>query len=179
MTNLEYIRSVIRTVPNWPKEGIMFRDITTLLKDAQWFSWMMQALFERYKDMHLAYIVWIEARWFIMWAALAQMLGIWFVPIRKKWKLPAQTVSEEYALEYGTDIVEIHQDAIKPWDKVLMIDDLLATGGTMMAACKLVKKLGWDIIECSFIIDLPDLGWKKKLEEAGYKIFTLVEFEGE
>ena len=179
MTNQELIKSVIRTVPNRPKPGIMFRDITTLLKGAQGFSLMMKLLFERYKDMQLNYIVGIESRGFIMGAALAQMLGIGFIPIRKKWKLPADTIKEEYALEYGTDIIEIHRDALKKWDKVLLIDDLLATGGTMLAACNLVKKLEWDIVECGFVVDLPDLGGKKKLEDAGYKTFTLVEFEGE
>lgn len=175
----ELIKSVIRTVPNWPKEGIMFRDITTLLKDAQWFSSMMHLLYEKYKDTQLDYIVGIESRWFIMGAALAQMLGIGFIPIRKKWKLPAEVISEEYDLEYGTDKIEIHKDALKPDDKVLLIDDLLATGGTMLAACRLVEKLKGTIIECSFVVDLPDLWGKKKLEDIGYKVFTLVEFEGE
>lgn len=175
----EHIKSVIRTVPNWPKEWIMFRDITTLLKDAEWFSAMMELLFQRYEDTNIDYIVWIESRWFIMGAALAQMLGIGFIPIRKKGKLPAEVIAQEYDLEYGKDKIEIHKDAIKPGDKILLIDDLLATGGTMLAACKLIKKLRGEILECSFVVDLPDLGGKKKLEEAGYKVFTLVEFEGE
>ena len=178
MTDQEktYIKSVIRTVPNRPKEGIMFRDITTLLKDAQWFSLMMQLLFQRYQDTKLDYVVWIESRWFIMWAALAQMLGIGFIPIRKKWKLPAEVIAEEYDLEYGKDRIEIHKDALKQNDKVLLIDDLLATGGTMLAACRLVEKLWWKIMECGFVVDLPELWGKKKLEDAGYKTFTLVEF---
>ena len=175
----DYIKSVIRTVPHWPKDGIMFRDITTLLKDAQGFAFMMQLLGERYKEAKIDYIVGIESRGFIMWGALAQMLGIGFIPIRKKWKLPAEVISEEYDLEYGKDKIEIHADALKAWEKVLLIDDLLATGGTMLAACKLVKKLGADIIECAFVVDLPDLGGKKKLETEWYPVFTLVEFEGE
>lgn len=175
----DYIKSVIRTVPNYPKAGIMFRDITTLLKDAQWFSMMMELLFQRYQTMDIDYIVGIESRGFIMGASLAQMLGIGFIPIRKKGKLPAEVISEEYELEYGTDKIEIHKDALSAWDKVLLVDDLLATGGTMLAACKLVKKLGAEIVECSFVVDLPDLGGKKKLEAEGYSTFTLVEFEGE
>lgn len=175
----EYLKSTIRTVPNWPKDGIMFRDITTLLKDAWWFKYMMELLFVRYKSMKLDYIVGIESRWFIMWSALAQMLGIWFIPIRKKWKLPAEVIAEEYDLEYGKDKIEIHRDALKPGDKVLLVDDLLATGWTMLAACNLVKKLEWEIVECCFVVDLPDLWWKKKLETAWYAVFTLVEFEGE
>ena len=175
----DYIKSVIRTVPNYPKAGIMFRDITTLLKDAQWFAMMMQLLCQRYQTMDLDYIVGIESRGFIMGAALAQMLGIGFIPIRKKGKLPAEVISEEYELEYGTDKIEIHKDALSAWDKVLLVDDLLATGGTMLAACKLVKKLGAEIVECAFVVDLPDLGGKKKLEAEGYPTFTLVEFEGD
>jgi len=179
MNDKEYIKSVIRTVPNWPKPGIMFRDITTLLKDARWFSAMMQLLFQRYEDTKIDYIVGIESRGFIMGAALAQMLGIGFVPIRKKGKLPAEVIAEEYDLEYGKDKIEIHKDALKPWDNVLLVDDLLATGGTMLAACRLIEKLWWKIIECCFVVDLPDLWGKKKLEAAEYKAFTLVEFEGE
>lgn len=175
----EYLKSTIRTVPNWPKEGIMFRDITTLLKDAWWLKYMMELLFDRYKDMKLDYIAGIESRWFIMWASLAQMLGIWFIPIRKKWKLPADIISQEYDLEYGTDRIEIHKDALNAWDKILLVDDLLATWWTMLAACKLIKKLWGEIVECGFVVDLPDLWWKKKLEDAWYKVFTMVEFEWE
>jgi len=180
MINLkEKIKSKIRTVPNWPKEGIMFRDITTLLKDAQWFNYMMDSLYQRYKEQKIDYIVWIESRGFIIWATLAQMLGLGFVPIRKKWKLPADVIQEEYDLEYGKDKIEIHRDALKSGDRIILIDDLLATWWTMLAACRLIKKLGWDIIECWFVVDLPDLWWRKKIESQWYNVFTLVEFEWE
>ena len=173
------IKSKIRTIPNWPKKGIMFRDITTLLKDSQGFNHLMNLLAERYQNKDIDLIAGIESRGFITGAALAHRLGIGFVPIRKKGKLPAETVSEEYDLEYGKDKIEIHKDAILFGSKVLLIDDLIATGGTSLAAANLIKKLGGEIVECSFIIDLPDLGGKKKLENAGYKVFNLIEFEGE
>ncbi len=173
------IKSKIRTVPNWPKEGIMFRDITTLLKDAEGFKQTLDLLYEHHKDTGIDFIVGIESRGFIIGSALAYRLGIGFVPIRKKGKLPAETESEEYELEYGTDKIEIHKDAIPVGAKVLLVDDLIATGGTALAACNLLKKLGADVLECSVIINLPELGGKKKLEDAGYKVFNLIEFEGE
>jgi adenine phosphoribosyltransferase len=173
------VKSKIRTVPHWPKQGIMFRDITTLLKDKEGYNHMIDLLAERYKDMKIDVVAGIESRGFITGSVLAHRLGIGFVPIRKPGKLPAETVSEEYELEYGKDKIEIHKDAISEGSKVLIVDDLLATGGTMMAACNLVKKLGGNIVECSVIIDLPDIGGKKKLLDAGYKVFNLVEFEGE
>jgi adenine phosphoribosyltransferase len=173
------LKEKIRTVPNWPKQGIMFRDITTLLKDAEGFGRMVDILFERYKNAKIDAIVGIESRGFIVGSALAHKLGIGFVPIRKKGKLPAETISEEYALEYGTDKIEIHKDAISRGQKVLLVDDLIATGGTALAACNLIKKLDGEIAECCFIIDLPELKGKQKLESAGYRTFALVEFEGE
>lgn len=175
----QIIKSRIRTVPNWPKKGVMFRDITTLLKDPHGFNHMINLLTERYQNMDIDVIAGIESRGFIIGSALAHRLGIGFVPIRKKGKLPAETVSEEYDLEYGKDKIEIHKDAILPGSKVLLIDDLIATGGTSLAAANLIKKLDGKVVECSFIIDLPDLGGKKKLEDAGYKVFNLIEFEGE
>lgn len=175
----QIIKDKIRTVPHWPKEGVMFRDITTLLKDSEGFNAMIDILTERYKDTKIDIVAGIESRGFITGAVLAHKLGVGFVPIRKPGKLPAETVSEEYLLEYGKDKIEIHTDAISEGDKVLLMDDLIATGGTALAACNLIKKLGGDIIECSFIVDLPDLGGKKKLEDAGQKVFNLVEFEGE
>ena len=175
----ERIKSKIRTVPNWPKQGIMFRDITTLLKDAPEFNHTIELLLERYKDKHIDVIAGIESRGFIIGSILAHRLDKGFVPIRKKGKLPAETESEEYELEYGKDMIEIHKDAIAEGNKVLIVDDLIATGGTAIASCKLIKKLGGEIVECCFIIDLPDLGGKKKLERAGYPVFALVEFEGE
>ncbi|MEK6887242.1 MAG: adenine phosphoribosyltransferase [Nanoarchaeota archaeon] len=171
------IKSKIRTVPHWPKQGIMFRDITTLLKDKEGYNRMIELLTKRYEKMKIDLVAGIESRGFITGSVLAHKLGVGFVPIRKPGKLPAETVSEEYSLEYGKDKIEIHKDAISKGDKVLLVDDLIATGGTAIAACNLIKKLGGEIVECSFIIDLPDLGGKKKLEKAGYKVFNIVEFE--
>ncbi len=173
------IKSSIRTIPDHPKKGIMFRDITTLLKDPEAFKESLNILEERYKGQKIDIIAGIEARGFIFGAALADRLNLGFVPIRKKGKLPAETISEEYELEYGTDIIEVHKDAIKEGDKVLLIDDLIATGGTGIATINLIKKLGGDVIEACFIIGLPDLGGMKKIEESGTKIFTMVDFEGE
>lgn len=173
------IKDKIRTVPHWPKPGIMFRDITTLLQDAHGFKDTIDLLVERYQDTPIDLIAGIESRGFIIGAALAHRLGVGFVPIRKKGKLPAKVVSQEYALEYGTDKIEIHEDSIEPNEKIILIDDLIATGGTAMAAASLIKKLQGNVIECCFVIDLPDLGGKKRLEDAGYKTFALVEFEGE
>lgn len=173
------IKPKIRTVPHWPKKGVMFRDITTLLKDSHGFNYLIDKLVERYKDIKIDVVAGIEARGFITGSVLAHRLGVGFVPIRKPGKLPAETVSEEYELEYGKDGVEIHKDSISPGSKVLLVDDLVATGGTMLASANLVKKLGGEVVECSFIVDLPDLGGKKKIEDAGYKVFHLVEFEGE
>jgi len=175
----EIIKSKIRTVPNWPKQGIMFRDITTLLKDAKGFNHLINLLSERYHGKKIDVIAGIESRGFITGSALAHRLGIGFVPIRKKGKLPAEVVSEEYDLEYGKDKIEIHKDAIKKGDKVLLVDDLCATGGTSFAACNLIKKLGGEVVECSFVVDLPELGGKAKLEKAGYKVYNVVDFEGE
>ncbi|MBW2992397.1 adenine phosphoribosyltransferase [Candidatus Woesearchaeota archaeon] len=173
------VKSKIRTIPHWPKKGVMFRDITTLLKDSEGFSHMVDLFVERYKNMKIDVVAGIESRGFITGAVLAHRLGLGFVPIRKPGKLPAETVSEEYELEYGKDKIEMHTDAIKKGDKVLLVDDLIATGGTALAACNLISKIGAEVVECSFIIDLPDIGGKKKLTEAGFKVFNLVEFEGE
>jgi adenine phosphoribosyltransferase len=175
----ERIKSKIRTIPNWPKPGIMFRDITTLLQDAPTFSHTIELLLEKYKDKNIDIVAGIESRGFIIGSVLAHRLDAGFVPIRKKGKLPAETESEEYELEYGNAIIEIHKDAIVKGQKVLIVDDLIATGGTAMAACRLIKKVGGELIGLCVIIDLPDLGGKKKLERAGYPVFSLVEFEGE
>ena len=156
----------------------MFRDITTLLKDKEGFNLLIDVLVEHYKEKEIDVIVGIESRGFITGAILANRLEKGFVPIRKLGKLPAETVQEEYELEYGTDKIEVHKDAISKGIKVLLVDDLIATGGTALAACRLITKLGGEVVECSFIVDLPDLGGKKKLEEAGYKAVALVEFEG-
>ena len=171
------IKSKIRTVPHWPKQGIMFRDITTLLKDAHGFNHMIELLAERYKGKKIDVVAGIESRGFITGSVLAHRLGVGFVPIRKPGKLPHKTISAEFEKEYGKDKMEIHEDAIKKGDKVLIVDDLIATGGTCSAAIKLVEKLGGKVEECAFIIDLPDLKGKEKIK--GYKIFTMVEFEGD
>jgi len=171
------IKAKIRTVPHWPKKGIMFRDITTLIKDPAGLKETIDLLYERYKDKKIDKVVGIESRGFIFGAPLAYLLGCGFVPVRKPGKLPAECVCEEYTLEYGTDKIEIHKDAVSKGDKILIIDDLLATGGTMAAARNLVKKLGGDIVECAFIVDLVDLKGKDKL--VGENIYSVVEFEGE
>jgi adenine phosphoribosyltransferase len=173
------VKSKIRTIPHWPKKGIMFRDITTLLRDARGFKHTVDLLYQRYKDTDIDVVVGIESRGFIIGGVLANKLGVGFIPIRKPGKLPAKTVSQEYELEYGKDKIEIHTDVIEKGDKVLLVDDLIATGGTALAACKLIEKLGGNIVESSFIVDLPDVGGKKKLLDAGYKVFNLVEFEGD
>jgi adenine phosphoribosyltransferase len=173
------IKSRIRTVPHWPKKGIMFRDITTLLKDPVGLKICLDDFLKRYEDKDIDVIVGIDSRGFILGGALAYLLGKGFVPVRKKGKLPAETEREEYALEYGTDVVEIHKDAITKGQKVVIIDDLIATGGTAMAAANLVKKLHGEIVELSFIVDLPDLGGRKKLEQAGYSVYAQTFFEGE
>ena len=171
------IKEKIRTVPHWPVDGVMFRDITTLLQDGGAFKHVCDELYDRYKNMKVDLIVGIESRGFIFGAVLAYKLGIGFVPIRKPGKLPYKTISEEFEKEYGKDKMEIHDDAIKKGDKVIVIDDLIATGGTISAATSLVEKLGGEVVECAFVIDLPDLNGKEKLK--GYKIFTMMEFEGE
>lgn len=173
------IKSRIRTVPHWPKKGVMFRDITTLLKDPVGLKLCIDDFLNRYKNQEIEVIVGIDSRGFILGGALAYLLNKGFVPVRKKGKLPAETEKEEYALEYGTDTVEIHKDAIEKGQKVLIIDDLIATGGTAMAAARLVKKLHGKVIELAFIVDLPELGGRKKLEAAGYSVYSQTEFEGE
>jgi adenine phosphoribosyltransferase len=171
------LKETIRTVPNWPIEGVMFRDITTLTQNSQALREACDIFYERYKDMNIGKIVGIDARGFIFGAVLAYKLGIGFVPVRKKGKLPYNTISATYSLEYGEDTVEMHVDAIKKGEKVVIVDDLIATGGTMYAATQLVEQLEGDIIECAIIIDLPDLKGKEKIKD--YKVFTLMEFEGE
>ena len=171
------IKEKIRTVPHWPIEGVMFRDITTLLQDGEAFKHVCNELYNRYKDMKIDVVVGIESRGFIFGAVLAYKLDVGFVPIRKPGKLPHKTISAEFEKEYGKDKVEIHEDAIKKGDKVLLVDDLLATAGTSMASIKLIEKLGGEIVETAFIIDLPDLKGRDKLGD--YKVFSLVSFEGE
>ena len=173
------IKSRIRTVPHYPKQGVMFRDITTLLKDPVGFRITINEFVNRYTGVRIDKVAGIEARGFIIGAALAFQLGVGFVPIRKKGKLPAETVGHDYELEYGTDRIEMHLDAITKGDRVLLADDLIATGGTAEAACKLIENMGGKVIECCFVIDLPDLNGRKRLEKQGHKVFALCEFEGD
>ena len=175
------IKSRIRTIQDHPKKGIMFRDITTLIKDPVGFRLVIDNLTQRYiaDGVDCDIVVGIESRGFIIGGALAYTLGKGFVPIRKAGKLPAETVSHEYELEYGTDKIEMHTDAIIKGMKVLLVDDLLATGGTALAAAALIEKLGGLVMEMAFIVDLPDVGGSKKLIEKGYKFFALTEFEGD
>jgi adenine phosphoribosyltransferase len=173
------VKSRIRTVPHYPKQGIMFRDITTLLKDPIGLRVTVDELVRRYKDEKIDKIAGIESRGFILGAPLAYALSKGFVPIRKKGKLPAETIGHDYELEYGTDRIEIHTDAIAKGEKVLLVDDLIATGGTAEAACKLIEKMGGEIVECCFVIDLPDIGGRARLEKHGHKVFALCEFEGD
>ena len=173
------IKSKIRTIPNWPKEGIMFRDITSLLKDKDGLRDTIDMLVDRYKDRGIDIICGIEARGFILGSVMAYNMGLGFIPIRKKGKLPGETISEDYELEYGTDTIEIHADAIEKGQKVLVVDDLLATGGTMLGAVKLVEKCGGVVEEACFIVDLPEVGGGKKLTEKGIPWHALVDFEGE
>lgn len=173
------IKSKIRTVSHYPKPGVMFRDITTLLKDPVGMWLMVDELVRRYKDAKIDKIVGIESRGFILGAPLAYALGKGFVPIRKKGKLPAETIGHDYEFEYGTDRIEIHTDAISRGEKILLVDDLIATGGTAEAACNLICKMGGEIVECCFIIDLPDIGGRARLEKHGQRVFALCEFEGD
>ena len=167
----------IRTVPDFPKIGVMFRDITTLLKDPLAFRTALEVFGDRYKNKGIQKVVCVESRGFIFGSALALELGAGFVPIRKKGKLPAETLREEYALEYGTDVIEIHRDAVQEGEKILLHDDLLATGGTICAATKLVEKLGGSIVGLSFLIELSFLKGREKLQ--GYDVFSIIQYDAE
>jgi adenine phosphoribosyltransferase len=157
----------------------MFRDITTLLKDSEGLQLAISSLVKHFKNTKIDKVAGIEARGFILGAAVAYELGLGFIPIRKKGKLPGATVGQDYALEYGTDRIEIHTDAISEGDSILLIDDLIATGGTANAACSLIVNMGGMITGCGFVIDLPDLGGRKLLEDNGFRVFSLCEFEGD
>ncbi len=173
------ITSYIRTIPDYPKKGVLFRDITTLLLNPDGLRESIDELVARYSSVKIDKIAVIEARGFLVGAPLAYLLGCGLVPIRKKGKLPWKTIGQDYELEYGADRIEMHDDAILPGEKILLVDDLLATGGTALAALKLIEKSGGKIHETAFLVDLPDLGGSKKLKESGYSVFTLCEFEGE
>lgn len=173
------IKSLIRTVPHYPKQGVQFRDITTLLKDPLGLKVTVDELYKRYADLKIDKVVGVESRGFLIGTPLAYKLGVGFVPIRKQGKLPAETVGHDYELEYGSDRVEIHTDAVEKGERILLVDDLIATGGTAIASAALIEKLGGEVVECAFIIDLISLGGRKRLETKGYKMFALCEFEGD
>lgn len=171
------LKETIRSIPDWPIKGVIFRDLTTLMQKPQAFKESCDILYERYQDMDIDKIVGIDARGFVFGAVLAYKLGIGFVPVRKKGKLPCKTIQETYSLEYGEDTLEIHEDAVKKGEKVIIVDDLIATGGTVGATVKLVRKLGADIVECAFIVELPDLKGRDQIQDC--KVFAITEFEGE
>jgi len=173
------IKSRIRTIPDYPQKGVMFRDITTLLQDAQGFRKAVDELVQAHAGVRIDKVAGIEARGFILGGAVAHQLSTGFVPIRKKGKLPWKTMGQEYELEYGTDEVEMHIDAVTEGEHILLVDDLVATGGTAEAAIKLMRRAGAEVVGCSFVVDLPDLGGRKKIEAMGVKVLTLCEFEGD
>lgn len=171
------LKESVRSINDWPIEGVIFRDLTTLMKDPEAFIQSCDIFYERYRDKQIDKIVGIDARGFVFGAVLAYKLGIGFVPVRKKGKLPPETIEELYSLEYGSGTLEIHKDAINEGEKIVIVDDLIATGGTVGATVKLVKKLGGDILECAFLIELPDLNGREQIVDCA--IFALMEFDGE
>lgn len=175
---MQYLKDAIRTIPDYPKPGIMFRDITTLLGDARAFRQAVDALVQPWAGTKIDKVAGMEARGFILGGAVAHQLSAGFVPIRKKGKLPHTTVRIAYSLEYGLDEMEMHQDAVKPGERVILIDDLIATGGTAEGACKLLKQIGADVIAACFVIDLPDLGGAQKIRDMGVPVRSLIEFSG-
>lgn len=172
------LKSRIRTIPDYPKPGIMFRDITTLLQDPVGFRKTVDELVQLHLVHEVESVAGIEARGFILGGAVAHQLGVGFIPVRKKGKLPHKTLEESYDLEYGTDTVEIHADAVKPGEKVLLIDDLIATGGTAEASVKLIRRAGAEVICSSFVVELPELGGRKRLEDMGCEVLALCDFDG-
>jgi adenine phosphoribosyltransferase len=171
------LKETIRSISDWPIKGVIFRDLTTLMQDPAAFRESCDILYNRYKDMGIDKIVGIDARGFVFGAVLAYKMGIGFVPVRKIGKLPCKTIQETYSLEYGSDTLEIHEDALEKGEKIIIVDDLIATGGTVGATVKLVGKLGADLIECAFIVELPDLKGREKIP--GCKVFAITQFEGE
>jgi adenine phosphoribosyltransferase len=173
----DYLKSKVRSIPDWPIKGVIFRDITTLLQDPRAHREICSIFYNRYANENVDKIVGIDARGFLFGSVLAYKLERGFIPIRKNGKLPYKTISESYTLEYGEETIEIHEDAIEKGDRVVIIDDLIATGGTITAAANLVEKLGGEILECSFVVELPDLKGREKLGDR--KVFSIIEFEGE
>ena len=172
------LKNLVRTIPDYPKPGILFRDITTLLGHAQGFREAIKGLAAPFQSEKIAAVAGIEARGFILGGAVAAHLGTGFVPIRKKGKLPGKTIGQDYTLEYGVDVIEMHEDAIKPGERILLIDDLIATGGTAEAAAKLIRKSGGEIVGAAFVIDLPDLGGAARLKALNIRCHMLLAFEG-
>ena len=179
MTTPSIIKDSITTIADYPKAGIMFRDVTTLMADPAAFQATINAFIAAYKDQGFTKIIGTESRGFIFGAPLSYALGIPFIPVRKPGKLPRAVISQDYQLEYGEDVLELHTDAIVPGDKVLLVDDLLATGGTIEATAKLVNKLGGNATDAAFVVSLPELGGEQRIEKMGINILKLVEFEGE
>ncbi|ETX14448.1 adenine phosphoribosyltransferase [Roseivivax halodurans JCM 10272] len=173
------VRDYIRTIPDFPHEGIMFRDVTTLFADARGFRMAVDQLVQPFSGVRFDKVVGLEARGFILGGAVAHQLSAGFVPVRKKGKLPGAVISESYTLEYGTAEVELHDDAISAGERILLVDDLLATGGTAEAGIKLIERLGGEVIGCAFVIDLPDLGGRKRLEDLGMNVQALCAYEGD
>ena len=172
-------KSIIRDIPDYPKKGIIFKDITTLLKDPSAFQEVINVFYEKLKNEKINKVIGIESRGFIFGAPLAYNLNVGFVPIRKKGKLPGETISVNYDLEYGTDQIEMHIDALQKGERVILIDDLIATGGTALAAIELINKMEAEIIENLFLIDLTFLGGSKSIKELGHKVFSICNYEGE
>lgn len=171
------LKQSIRSIPDWPINGVVFRDLTTLMQDPAAFKESCDILYKRYKDMQIDKIVGIDARGFVFGAVLAYKLDIGFVPVRKKGKLPWKTIQETYSLEYGEDTLEIHEDALKKGETVIIVDDLIATGGTVGATVKLVRKLGAKVVECAFVVELPDLKGRDQIKDC--KVFSITRFDGE
>lgn len=172
------LKDLVRTIPDYPKPGIMFRDVTTLLGDAQGFKAAVAQMAEPYRTRPVDAVAGIEARGFILGGAIADRLGCGFIPIRKKGKLPWKTIGESYQLEYGVDVIEMHEDACTPGERVLIVDDLIATGGTAEAAAKLIRRSQGQVVGATFIIDLPELGGTRRIQDLGIEVHALMAFEG-
>lgn len=172
------LKSLVRTIPDYPKAGILFRDITTLIENPDGFRESIERIASEHRGLGITHVAGIEARGFIFGAGVAMSLGVGFVPVRKSGKLPGETIGQNYALEYGVDTIEIHADVVGPDDTVLVVDDLIATGGTAVAAVNLLRRTGAKVAHAAFVIDLPDLGGAEKLREQGVEVRSLIDFEG-
>jgi adenine phosphoribosyltransferase len=172
------LKTLVRSIPDYPKKGILFRDITTLIEHPEGFRQSVQQLADAHSDLGITHVAGIEARGFIFGAGVAIALGVGFIPVRKKGKLPGETIGQNYALEYGVDTIEIHADVVGEGDRVLLVDDLIATGGTALAAVALLRRTGAEVKHAGFVIDLEDLGGAAKLRDADVEVFKLLDFEG-